>query len=99
MAKDDPLRGNPRSRLPEAADVAELAAPPERISPGADIGHVNLKVTDLERSLVFYRDVIGLRVTQQDEASVFLAAGNYHHHVALNVWGAPGTRPAIDAAG
>jgi len=56
------------------------------ISAQADIGHVNLTVSDLERAVVFYRDVIGLRVTQRDEDSAFLAAGAYHHHVALNRW-------------
>jgi catechol 2,3-dioxygenase len=98
IAEDDPLRGNPRSKLPEAADVADLAVP-SRISAGADIGHVNLRVVDLERSLAFYRDVIGLSVTQQDEASVFLAAGDYHHHVALNIWGPQAGEAGADAAG
>jgi catechol 2,3-dioxygenase len=82
---NDPLRGHPGSRLPSAADVVAPEMPRE-ISPAADVGHVNLTVTDLERSLDFYRDVLGLRVTQRDEQSAFLAAGGYHHHVALNTW-------------
>ena len=95
----DPLRGHPQSRLPVAADVADLPRPPEAIAPEADVGHINLRVLDLERALAFYRDVIGLSVTQQDEQSVFLAAGDYHHHLALNVWGGPATQPPDDAAG
>ena len=86
----DPLRGHPASRLPTAADVAALPPSTEAISPSADVGHVNLRVRDLERAMSFYRDVIGLHVTQRDAESVFLAAGGYHHHVALNVWGGPG---------
>ena len=85
-AANDPLRGHPGSRLPSAEDLAAAAQVPPEISPGADIGHVNLAVTDLERSLSFYRDVLGLTVTQRDEHSAFLAAGGYHHHVALNTW-------------
>lgn len=90
-AANDPLRGHPSSRLPDAERVVALSAPPPQISPLADIGHVNLTVTSLERSLSFYRDVIGLHVTQRDSQSVFLAAGGYHHHVALNIWGAGGS--------
>jgi catechol 2,3-dioxygenase len=98
-APSDPLRGHPLSRLPDAADVAGLQQPPEAIAAAAEVGHVNLRVLELERALRFYRDVIGLTVTQQDEESAFLAAGDYHHHVALNVWGAPAEAPAPEAAG
>jgi catechol 2,3-dioxygenase len=95
---NDPLRGHPASRLPTAGDVAGLVTHPA-ISAGADVGHVNLTVTDLERALVFYRDVIGLRVTQRDAQSAFLAAGDYHHHVALNTWDADAREPPAHAAG
>jgi catechol 2,3-dioxygenase len=84
---NDPLLGHPASRLPTDGDLAGLA-PQRSISTAADVGHVNLTVTDLERAVVFYRDVIGLRVTQRDAQSAFLAAGDYHHHVALNTWDA-----------
>jgi catechol 2,3-dioxygenase len=51
------------------------------------IGHVHLKVSDLERSTAFYRDVIGLDVTQRyGSQAVFLSADGYHHHVGLNTW-------------
>jgi catechol 2,3-dioxygenase len=90
----DPLRGHPASRLPEAARVAGLRLDSNAISPGASIGHVNLRVRDLDAGVAFYRDVLGLRVTQRDAQSVFLAAGDYHHHVALNTWDGPaGTAP------
>ena len=95
----DPLRGHPDSRLPEAADVQRLSGAARAIAPAADVGHVNLRVQDLERAERFYRDVIGLRVTQRDAESVFLAAGSYHHHVALNVWDGPATTPPHGAAG
>jgi len=95
----DPLRGHPDSRLPGIDDVAHLPASAHAIAPTADVGHVNLRVTDLERAERFYRDVIGLRVTQRDAESVFLAAGTYHHHVALNVWDGPAVAPPSDAAG
>jgi catechol 2,3-dioxygenase len=64
------------------------------IDPRVDIGHVHLKVSDLDRALKFYRDVLGLEVMQQlgDEAA-FLSAGGYHHHIALNTWESKGGSP------
>ena len=57
------------------------------IDPGVTIGHVHLKVADLERALGFYRDVLGFQVTQRyGRSAVFLAAGGYHHHLGLNTW-------------
>jgi catechol 2,3-dioxygenase len=96
---NDPLRGHPGSRLPSAADVAALASPPDMIDSRSDVGHVNLTVTDLDRAVRFYRDVIGLRVTQRDAHSAFLAAGAYHHHVALNTWDEEAAAPAPHSAG
>src|SRR5881398_2713925 len=59
-----------------------------------DIGHVHLKVSDIERALGFYRDVLGFEVTQRygDEAA-FLSAGGYHHHIGLNTWESRGGQP------
>jgi catechol 2,3-dioxygenase len=58
------------------------------------IGHVHLKVADLERSLAFYRDVLGFSVTQRyGSQAVFLSAGGYHHHIGLNTWESPGGQP------
>jgi catechol 2,3-dioxygenase len=64
------------------------------IDPGADIGHVHLKVSDLERSVQFYRDVLGFEVMHRygDEAA-FLSAGGYHHHIGLNTWESKGGLP------
>jgi catechol 2,3-dioxygenase len=66
----------------------------ETIDPRTDIGHVHLKVSDLERSISFYRDVLGYDLKQQlgDEAA-FLAAGDYHHHIGLNTWQSKGGSP------
>jgi catechol 2,3-dioxygenase len=64
------------------------------IDPRVDIGHVHLKVSDIERALAFYRDVLGFAVTQRygDEAA-FLSAGGYHHHLGLNTWESRGGSP------
>jgi catechol 2,3-dioxygenase len=66
----------------------------ESIDPGVDIGHVHLKVSDIDRALAFYRDVLGFDVTQRlgDEAA-FLSAGGYHHHIGLNTWESRGAPP------
>ena len=59
------------------------------------IGHVHLKVADLERSLAFYRDVLGFSVTQRyGSQAAFLSAGGYHHHIGLNTWESAGGKPA-----
>ncbi len=67
------------------------------ISSQVDIGHVHLKVADLERALGFYRDVLGFGVRQRwGDSAAFLAAGDYHHHIGLNTWeslGAPAPPP------
>ncbi len=60
----------------------------------ARIGHVHLTVADLDRSLRFYRDVLGFEVTTRyGEDAVFLSAGGYHHHIGLNVWAGRGAPP------
>jgi catechol 2,3-dioxygenase len=64
------------------------------IDPGTRIGHVHLKVADIDRALGFYRDVLGFEITQRyGSSAVFLAAGNYHHHIALNTWESRGGSP------
>jgi catechol 2,3-dioxygenase len=64
------------------------------IDPGVDIGHVHLKVANLERSVAFYRDVLGFEVTQRyGDRAAFLAAGGYHHHIGLNTWESLGGSP------
>ena len=64
------------------------------IHPGVRIGHVHLKVADLERALSFYRDVLGFEVTQlYGREAAFLSAGGYHHHIGLNTWESAGGPP------
>ena len=64
------------------------------IHPQTRIGHVHLKVADLERALAFYRDVLGFDVTQRYGAqAAFLSAGGYHHHIGLNTWESKGGGP------
>lgn len=59
------------------------------------IGHVHLKVSDLDRSLEFYRDLLGFEVTQKyGSQAVFISAGGYHHHIGLNTWHSKGAGPA-----
>ncbi|HEX3323668.1 MAG TPA: VOC family protein [Solirubrobacterales bacterium] len=64
------------------------------IDPGVDIGHVHLKVADLERALGFYCGVLGFELQQRhgDEAA-FVSAGGYHHHIGLNTWHSKGGSP------
>jgi catechol 2,3-dioxygenase len=71
------------------------------IHPGVRIGHVHLKVADLERALGFYRDVLGLELTQRyGPGAAFLSAGGYHHHIGLNTWESlGGSPPAPDTTG
>ena len=58
------------------------------------MGHVHLKVADLERALGFYRDVLGFELTQRfGSSAAFLSAGGYHHHIGLNTWESEGGRP------
>ena len=59
------------------------------------IGHVHLKVADLERSLKFYQGLLGFQVTQRYGAgAVFISAGGYHHHIGLNTWHSKDAPPA-----
>ena len=71
------------------------------IHPGVRVGHVHLKVADLERSLAFWRDVLGFEVTQRmGQQAAFLSAGGYHHHLGLNTWeSAGGAPPAAGTTG
>jgi catechol 2,3-dioxygenase len=67
---------------------------PAPIDARVRVGHVHLKVADLDRALVFYRDVLGFEVTQRmGWQAAFLSAGGYHHHVGLNTWESAGGSP------
>jgi catechol 2,3-dioxygenase len=80
------------SSAPEESSRSELP-------PAVRIGHVNLRVADLDRATSFYRDVLGFEVTAYGSdfglpGAAFLAAGDYHHHIGLNTWQSEGgTRP------
>jgi catechol 2,3-dioxygenase len=74
-----------------AESAGDGAGPAE---PGTDVGHVHLKVSDLERSVAFYREELGLALrARYGREAAFLAAGDYHHHVGLNTWHSRGGRP------
>ena len=65
------------------------------IPAGTRIGHVHLKVADLERSLKFYRDLLGFEVQQfYGDSAAFISAGGYHHHIGLNTWYSKNSPPA-----
>ena len=75
-------------------DVGSDAGVHHSADPGVHIGHVHLKVADLERALAFYSGVLGLKVIQRlGDAAVFLSAGGYHHHIAINTWESLGGSP------
>jgi catechol 2,3-dioxygenase len=66
----------------------------ETIDPRTDIGHVHLKVADLNRAIAFYRDLLGFEVMQRmGDQAAFLSAGGYHHHIGLNTWESAGGSP------
>ena len=74
---------------------------PSPIDSQARIGHVHLKVSDLERAVTFYRDVLGFQVMQRmGSQAAFLSAGGYHHHIGLNTWESRGgSPPPVHATG
>jgi catechol 2,3-dioxygenase len=64
------------------------------IDPRVDIGHVHLKVSDLDRAIAFYRDVLGFELMHRyGDQAAFLSAGGYHHHIGLNTWESLGGSP------
>jgi len=66
-----------------------------KIPENTRIGHIHLKVADLERSLKFYRDLLGFEVQQYyGNSAVFISAGGYHHHIGLNTWYSKNGPPA-----
>ncbi|MFZ0218177.1 MAG: VOC family protein [Candidatus Dormiibacterota bacterium] len=81
----------------------DTTRPPDRgpIEPETRIGHVHLKVADLDRAIDFYHGVLGLDVvTRIGDQAAFLSAGGYHHHIGLNTWESQGgSRPARGTTG
>jgi catechol 2,3-dioxygenase len=84
--------------LQEAAQGAE---PWTGADPRTEVGHVHLKVSNLERAEAFYHGLLGLDVTQRGyPGALFLSAGGYHHHIAVNVWSSRnGPAPPLDSVG
>ena len=74
---------------------------PEPIPDGTRIGHVHLKVADLQRSIDFYHGVLGFEISQRvEDSAAFLSAGGYHHHIGLNTWeSAGGSPPPLGSTG
>jgi catechol 2,3-dioxygenase len=76
------------------SDERQRPAPAsEPIDAGVKIGHVHLKVADLDRALDFYTGVLGFELTQRMPGAAFMSAGGYHHHIALNTWDSQGAAP------
>lgn len=79
------------------SNALNISSPePSRVRPiaGMSIGHVHLKVADLERAIAFYRDVLGFEVTDRfGRQAAFLSADGYHHHIGLNTWESQGGQP------
>jgi catechol 2,3-dioxygenase len=64
------------------------------IDPGVDIGHVHLKVSDIDRALAFYVGVLGFELmARMGDQAAFISAGGYHHHIGLNTWESKGGSP------
>src|SRR6476620_9136532 len=82
-------------------ETAAMEKPVHPIDAGTRIGHVHLKVADMERAIAFYKGVLGFDVTQRyGKQAAFLSAGGYHHHIGLNTWeSAGGTPPAPGTTG
>jgi len=79
---------------PDQGGAAPEPAAARPIDPGVDIGHVHLKVADLERALDFYCGVLGFELMQRFGAeAAFVSAGGYHHHIGLNTWESRGGGP------
>jgi catechol 2,3-dioxygenase len=84
-----------------AIDERKSPPPSRPIAAGVTVGHVHLKVSDLERAVAFYAGVLGFAVTERfGRNAAFLSAGGYHHHIGLNTWESAGGRaPALGTTG
>ena len=95
--KFKPRHYRPGIRCDSARNVAYIDAMSDialPIDPGSRIGHVHLKVADLDRALGFYVGVLGFRLMQRfGRQAAFVSAGGYHHHIGLNTWESLGGKP------
>ena len=79
---------------PDPTEGPRSETPAPEIDPRVRVGHVHLKVADLDRAVAFYHGVLGFAVTQRYGAqAAFLSAGGYHHHIGLNTWESQGGSP------
>ncbi|WP_375579179.1 VOC family protein [Marivirga tractuosa] len=70
-----------------------------KIPPQTRIGHIHLKVSDLDKALDFYHGLLGFEIIQKlGDQAAFISAGGYHHHIGLNTWQSKGAEPAADSA-
>jgi catechol 2,3-dioxygenase len=76
----------------------DLGGPAPAMAPGTGVGHVHLKVSDVQRAAGFYGEALGFEEQAKLPSAAFLAAGGYHHHVGLNSWQSAGGDPAPDSA-
>ena len=76
-----------------STETAEKVLDFPAIDAGVRIGHVHLKVADLQRALDFYCGVLGFQVTTTRPGAAFISAGGYHHHIGLNTWESRGGHP------
>ncbi|TKT71458.1 glyoxalase [Afipia massiliensis] len=82
--------------MPEETSTT-AAAPFRPVIAGTRIGHVHLKVADLDRALGFYQGVLGFELMQRyGDQAAFISAGGYHHHIGLNTWHSKGGKPPPD---
>jgi catechol 2,3-dioxygenase len=75
-------------------EIPQVPPTPPTLDPRVRIGHVHLKVADLDRALGFYCGVLGFELTQRmGRGAAFISAGGYHHHIGLNTWESRGGTP------
>jgi catechol 2,3-dioxygenase len=82
------------SRISLGGSTSKEAVMADPVAPGTRIGHVHLKVADLDRAIAFYSGVLGFELQQKyGDQAAFLSAGGYHHHIGLNTWESLGGTP------
>jgi catechol 2,3-dioxygenase len=91
---NEALDGTSSGRSAPSPQPRQPAEGPGSIDPGVDIGHVHLKVADVDRALDFYCGILGFELMQRWGAdAAFISAGGYHHHIGLNSWQSKGGSP------
>src|SRR5215207_2363330 len=89
-----PCRSHPVSQTMQRLQPIAEHRPARPVADGVRIGHVHLKVADLERALSFYCGVLGFELMQKrGNQAAFVSAGGYHHHIGLNTWDSLGGKP------